>query len=253
MVRRAASRTNAKPSPSSRSRLSPLRARYRSERLRLPNCWSDSRRRPGSNAAISGTRRRHQFSRLQKGTGGMFSGGMASSAGTGGTISGLSTTLLMYLRDVVRKIRQPWRVAAQRPTVYSRHQNPPPIYPFMRRGAIVKFLAFCLMVIFALAGLMLMIAAIHNHFAISPHGWHCLRGRRRRVGDDEDDARHPYPRPPTWKSTSRAAVTWLENLQCKQCGAELDRESVSMAAARPVMVAPRPCSAEYQLEESAKW
>ena len=107
------------------------------------------------------------------------------------------------------------------------------------------------MVIFALAGLMLMIAATHNHFAFRlTVGIVCVvaavvLGVMMQM------------RPVTHTHVHHMEVDLsgdvaLENLQCKQCGAELDRESVSMAAGA-VMVRCGYCGAEYQLEESAKW
>ena len=44
----------------------------------------------------------------------------------------------------------------------------------------------------------------------------------------------------------------LEQLQCKQCGAELSSKSVHMAEGA-VFVRCEYCNAQYQLEEQAKW
>jgi hypothetical protein len=44
----------------------------------------------------------------------------------------------------------------------------------------------------------------------------------------------------------------LEQIQCKQCGAELSSKSVEMAEGA-VFVKCEYCSAQYQLEEQTKW
>lgn len=44
----------------------------------------------------------------------------------------------------------------------------------------------------------------------------------------------------------------LEKIQCQQCGAELDSKSVDVAAGA-VFVKCAYCGAQYQLEEEAKW
>ena len=44
----------------------------------------------------------------------------------------------------------------------------------------------------------------------------------------------------------------LEQIQCKQCGAELSSKSVQMAEGA-VFVKCEYCNAQYQLEEQAKW
>jgi hypothetical protein len=115
----------------------------------------------------------------------------------------------------------------------------------------VKFVTYLLAVIFALAGLLLTFAASRGNFAARLSvGIVCMiaavvfvtLARMRPVTH-----RHIHQ-----MQVDLSGNVALENLQCKQCGAELDRESVQMAAGA-VMVRCAYCGAEYQLEEEAKW
>ena len=124
-------------------------------------------------------------------------------------------------------------------------------HSFTRGVITVRFVALCLMLIFGLAGLLLIIAAGYSNFAFRlPVGIVCLAAAVVLGWMSQ-------MRPVAHTHVHRMEVDLsgdvaLEKLQCKQCGAELDRESVTMAAGA-VMVRCGYCGAEYQLEEAAKW
>jgi hypothetical protein len=115
----------------------------------------------------------------------------------------------------------------------------------------VKLIAYFFVIVFALVGLSLIIAATHNNFAFRISvGIVCLLAAVAFV-------QLARMQPVTHKHIHQMEVDLsgnvsLENLQCRQCGAELDRDSVHVAAGA-VLVKCGYCGAEYQLEEEAKW